>query len=39
MKNTRRAPPRGAVPKSHRVMYASSPLLASKTPLNGFRGG
>ncbi len=32
MKNTRRAPPRGAVPKSHRVMYASSPLLASKTP-------
>ena len=28
----RRKAPRGAVPKSHRVMYASSPLLASKTP-------
>ena len=24
--------PRAAVPKSHRVLYASSPLLASKTP-------
>jgi cell division protein FtsI (penicillin-binding protein 3) len=28
----RRKIQRGAVPKSHRVMYASSPLLASKTP-------
>lgn len=32
MKASKRSPARGAVPTSHRVMYASSPLLASKTP-------
>ena len=32
MKASKRSPARGAVPTSHRVTYASSPLLASKTP-------